>query len=253
MIIPILGPSECRVWWTCADEQPISDLIWPLSESERSRAAGYRREEDRRRFVAAGWLLRTVAAAQLAASPADIIIERRCADCGKNHGKPRIVTDSHRELHASISHSGTRVGVALCTAGMVGVDVEDLSPAPGGIAYCALSSAEQAALSRLPEHERETGFVEMWVRKEAALKATGHGLQIPPEQVEVTGPRQSPAVLSWPLDVPPDRLRLWELDPGPGFAGVVAVLGGSEPVSVSESYVGGCRPAGRTDRTLVAV
>lgn len=202
--------------------------------------------------MVAGWLLRTVAAAQFAVSPVDVVIDRRCGECGRNHGKPRIVTGGRREVHASVTHSGAGVGVALSTAGEVGIDVEELASVPGGVARRALSPAEREVLAGVPVRAREEGGVRMWVRKEAALKATGHGLRISPERVEVTGPGEPPAVLSWPLDLPPDRLWLRELDPGPGSVGALALLGEAAEVKVSEAHLGGRRPAGRARRPRAA-
>lgn len=242
--IPILGPFECRVWW--ADIQhPIEDLTSVLSDVELERVSRFRRMEDRHRSVTGSWLLRTAAAAQLGTSPAEVPIERRCLRCDRPHGKTYIKT-SGPPLHASISHSGNRVAVALSTAGQVGVDVEEVIPAPGGIAHSALSPAERAALEALPEQDREAGFIRIWVRKEAVLKATGHGLQIPPNQVEVTGPEEEPALLSWPLDPSPGSVDIRTLDPGSGYTGVVAILTEGNSIKVHESAIT------RTKRTNIA-
>jgi hypothetical protein len=75
--------------------------------------------------------------------------------------------------------------VALATHAPVGVDVEALQGAP----------QPDDALRRLALHEGEeacdaTAFMELWVRKEAALKAFGVGLALPPRQLEV-GPAQA--------------------------------------------------------------
>ena len=74
----------------------------------------------------------------------------------------------------------------------------------------------------------------MWVRKEAVLKATGHGLRIPPDQVEVSGPGEDPALLGWPLDIDPASVDLHTLDPGDGYAGAVALLADGRPVKIYE-------------------
>jgi 4'-phosphopantetheinyl transferase len=230
---PVLKTGECHVWWADPRDQSIDTLLSVLSERELERAATYRRDQDRRRFLTASWLLRNAAAAQLGISPADVPVERRCPDCVKPHGRPYILTEE--PLHASISHSANRVAVALTVAGPVGVDVEEVPTAPvSELVRCALSKAEQAVLGVLPEDEQQAGFARMWVCKEAVLKATGHGLRIPPDKVEVAGPREEPELLSWPLDIAPATVRIRALDPGEGYAGMVAVLTDHQAITVTQ-------------------
>lgn len=236
MIIPVLGPSECRVWWADPRDQPIGALTTVFNDTELTRASCFHREQDRRRFITACWLLRTTAAAQLDVAPAAVPIDRRCTGCGKPHGKPRLLADGV-SLEASISHSGDRVAVALSTAGPVGVDVEEVTPDPGGIPRLALAPTELKILQALPHHEQEPGFITIWVRKEAVLKATGHGLRIPPGQVVVSGPHEAPALLDWPLDIPTAAVELRTLHPGDGYAGAVALLTDGRPVKVSEVQI----------------
>jgi 4'-phosphopantetheinyl transferase len=42
----------------------------------------------------------------------------------------------------------------------------------------------------------------VWARKEAVLKASGHGLAVDPRQVVVSGPEEPAALLQWKGDVP---------------------------------------------------
>jgi 4'-phosphopantetheinyl transferase len=241
MLIPVMRPSECRVWWADPRHYQITSLTPVLSEVELTRAAGFFRDQDRRRFVTGCWLLRNVVAAQLATTPEAVEIDRRCTKCGKPHGKTRIDGEA-ATLDVSISHSGDRVAVALSSAGPVGVDVEEVKPDPGGVPQLALAPTELASLQQLSEREQEAAFIRMWVRKEAVLKATGHGLRIPPDQVVVSGPNEDPALLSWPLDITPGGVRLHTLDPGDGYAGAVALLSEGRPVEVSETTVTGFQP-----------
>ncbi|OUC94136.1 hypothetical protein CA984_23605 [Streptosporangium minutum] len=235
MITPVLQTGECSVWWADPRDQPTDVLTSVLSGTELKRASTYHRDQDRRRFLTACWLLRTTAAAQLGVSPPDVVVERRCPDCDKPHGKP-YVRSAGIELHVSVSHAGNRVAVALSTAGALGVDVEEVPTGPvDGLAQCALSPAELAVLQALPEHKQNAAFARMWVCKEAVLKATGHGLRIPPDQVEVSSPQEDPALLGWPLDIHPSTVQIHPLDPGGGYAGVVAVIAGDLPITVSES------------------
>ncbi|WP_433496274.1 4'-phosphopantetheinyl transferase family protein [Sphaerimonospora sp. CA-214678] len=247
MIAPVVRAGECRVWWADPWEQTIGTLTETLSESELDRAGRFHREQDRRRYLTGAWLLRTVTARQLGIEPGEVSVDRRCPGCAKMHGKPHI---RDTPLHVSVTHSADRVGVALTTAGPLGVDVEAV---PAGsfddLARCALSPAESLAVEAVPERERHAAFTGLWVRKEAVLKATGHGLRIPPEQVEMTGPFDpAPALLRWPLTIPPGGVRIRLLHPGAGYAGALAVIT-DDAVSVAESYIGRLHTA----RSAVAV
>lgn len=237
MLIPVVRRAECHVWWADPRHYPIASLTPVLSEAELARAAGFFRDQDRRRFVTGCWLLRTVVAAQLATTPDAVEIDRRCTSCGKAHGKTRI--DGAENIEVSVSHSGDRVAVALSTAGPVGVDVEEVKPDPGGIPQLALAPTERESLQAIAEPDREAAFIRMWVRKEAVLKATGHGLRISPEQVVVSGPDEDPALVSWPLAIAPGGVQLRALDPGDGYTGAVAVLSEGRPVEVCETAATG--------------
>jgi 4'-phosphopantetheinyl transferase len=70
----------------------------------------------------------------------------------------------------------------------------------------------------------------LWARKEAVLKATGHGLMAAPSDVEVSAPFAPPELLAWRVDpscVGP--VHLADLALGEGLAGAVAVVGGVAP------------------------
>ncbi|MCF6469996.1 4'-phosphopantetheinyl transferase superfamily protein, partial [Nonomuraea sp. MG754425] len=146
-------------------------------------------------------------------------------------------------LHTSTSHSADRVTVALTTDGPIGIDVEAV---PTGtvddLARSALTEREQDLLRAFSEEEKRAVFAEIWVRKEAALKATGLGLRISPTKVEVSGPGDPPALLDWPLDIPPENVCFRSLSPGPGYAAAVAVIAGGRAIEAVEFHVPTARP-----------
>ncbi|MCF6476640.1 4'-phosphopantetheinyl transferase superfamily protein, partial [Nonomuraea sp. MG754425] len=140
-------------------------------------------------------------------------------------------------LHTSTSHSADRVTVALTTDGPIGIDVEAVPDEPvDGMARCALTARERALLEKIPPEERYEAFAKLWVRKEAALKATGLGLRISPLKVEVSGPDEPPALLGWPLDIPPENVRFQPLSPGPGYVATVATIT-DRPIEAVEFHV----------------
>ncbi|RCG31156.1 4'-phosphopantetheinyl transferase [Sphaerisporangium album] len=242
MIPSLLAPGECRVWWATPGDRTVETLSAVLSDPELERAARFRRDPDRRRFLTGAWLLRTAAATQLGVRPEDVVVDRSCSDCNRHHGKPYIRT-SGRRLHVSVSHSGDRVAVAMTSVGALGVDVEAVPSTPvDDLARCALTPGELRAMDALPPMERHEAFAKFWTRKEAALKATGHGLRVSPDKLEVSRPEEAPRLLSWPLEIPPGNLRFVDLDPGEGYVAVVALIAGAQRVNVVESQVTDWQP-----------
>ncbi|GII88181.1 4'-phosphopantetheinyl transferase [Sphaerisporangium siamense] len=242
MNAPSLKAGECHVWWARPQDRRIESLIGVLDAVELQRVPTYRRDEDRIRFVTACWLLRTAAGAQLGVAPEEVPVERGCDGCGKPHGRPRILSPD--PLHVSVSHSGERVAVALTATGPVGVDVEVVPDAPlRELVRCALSPAESAALETLPEEERHAAFARLWTRKEAVLKATGHGLRIAPNKVEVSEAWEHPELIAWPLEIPPAALQLRTLFPGDGYTGAVAIITDHLPITVVERNAAELGPA----------
>jgi 4'-phosphopantetheinyl transferase len=224
--------GECQIWWARPDQVPEDRLTSVVPEAEQRRAGRYRQRVDRLRSLTGAWLLRAAVAAQTGDRPGEVLVDRTCTDCGQQHGRPRLPANSGIEV--SVSHAGERVAVALTRLGEVGVDVE-FTPLTThfdrDLAENTLSSWELAHLDGSGHPGAD--FHRLWVRKEALLKATGHGLRMPMSRVEVSPADQPPALVSWPLDIPVDRVRLAMLEPGPRHHAAVAVLT-AEPLRVRE-------------------
>ena len=93
-----------------------------------------------------------------------------------SRGKPYLA--GHREIHISISHSGSLAACAVADRA-VGVDVEFRRKRPGPDRISRrFHTEEQEWLSRQPEEERDRAFYDLWVRKESFMKAVGEGLRI---------------------------------------------------------------------------
>ncbi|REH32497.1 4'-phosphopantetheinyl transferase [Kutzneria buriramensis] len=224
--------DECRIWWARPDQVPKSLLTTVVPEAEQRRAGRYRQRVDRLRSLTGAWLLRTAVARITGERPGDVLIDRTCADCGQQHGRPRLPDAVGIEV--SVSHAGSLVAVALTRLGDVGVDVEH-APLIGHfdheLAENTLSARELAALSDQPGID----FPRLWVRKEALLKATGRGLRMPMSRIEVTPADRPPSLLAWPLGIPVDQVRLADLTPGQRHHAAVAVLTGA-PLRVHELH-----------------
>ena len=157
----------------------IDAAAWPrleavLDEAERAHAARFRREADRRAYVAAHGLTRLALSDWAPVSPEDW---RFGAAPG---GKPHIVQPAGggKPLSFNLSHTSRLVAVAVTRAGEVGLDVETmaddrLDPA---VAADQFSPAEVEWLAGQPAAARGEAFAGLWTLKEAVLKAEGGGL-----------------------------------------------------------------------------
>ena len=149
-------------------------------------------------------------------------------------GKPRLA-GTGSEVEFSLSHSGQRVAVAVAAGIAVGVDVEWVGAERdlGALIERVLSPAERSHLAGLAGAARQEAFYRYWVRKEAAVKATGQGLSAPLRAITVSAPSEPAELVSWDGDDPPasGAIGLRDLDPGRDHVGCLATLGGHATAS----------------------
>ena len=219
---------RCEVWWARpAVETPR--LIALLDDIERDRHDAYRQTVDRARFLTGRVVAKAALGTALGIDPAAVSLDSTCPDCGRTHGKPRVVPPAGHPgslPEMSISHSGNLVGVAI-TAGLpVGIDVEqERDVEVDGLVRMTLSAAELATWAAVPAPDRDAAFFTYWSRKEAILKATGRGLAIGMTKITVTPWDQPPRVTdSQASEVDTTRMRMTQLDAGSGYRACVAVI-----------------------------
>ncbi|WP_168581850.1 4'-phosphopantetheinyl transferase family protein [Gephyromycinifex aptenodytis] len=218
--------AEVQVYRATSGSLPGTEDL--LDAVERDRLAVLRRPEDRVRYLTAHVLMRRVLAAHTGIPAREQRFERRCGFCGAEHGKPRLLPAGSRQAqdlpHINVSHAGEQVLLAVSTQ-PVGVDVEQYSAtAFAGFPAAALTSDEAAELSEFAPSDRLAAKAAWWTRKEAALKATGHGLRVEATSLRVTPPDQPPHLVEWhDPDVTRPHLVMADV-PVPGsYAGAVAV------------------------------
>jgi 4'-phosphopantetheinyl transferase len=137
-----------------------------LNDMERQRADAFKFDVDRRDFVAAHLLVRACGGEILGCPPDKLNVAQLCPTCAGPHGPPRLVEAP--ELAVSLAH--TRGYVAACAGpGPVGVDVERLDGRRFSVLFDVLAEAEARWVRASADARR--AFLELWVRKEALIKA----------------------------------------------------------------------------------
>jgi 4'-phosphopantetheinyl transferase len=214
--------SDIHVWHSALDrgEESLRQLETLLSSDEISRANRFRFAKDRNRFVAARGLLRKLLSAYLRKSP--VALEFSYGQFGKPALSGENATSG---ISFNLSHSSELAVYAFARDRNLGVDVEHIRPDFAGenIAGRYFSEREAHDLQGLPPDARVKGFFHCWTRKEAYLKATGMGLQIPLDSFSVgTSPSEPAQFLA---GVEP----CWHLaayDPAEGYVAALAYDGG---------------------------
>lgn len=177
--------DEIHVWHAALDreEKIIGELESTLSLEEKARADRFHFINDRNRFVVARGLLRKLLGKYLDQAPIGLEFSYG------QHGKPALSGgNTSSGLCFNLSHASGLVVYAIARERNLGIDVEHVRPEAAGedIAERYFSAGEVSDLQTLPAAERVEGFFHCWTRKEAYLKATGMGLQIPLDSFAVT-------------------------------------------------------------------
>ena len=209
-----IDDGEVHVWRARLDRAhgDVERLAALLSADERDRAARFKFERDRGRYVVGRGLLRTLLASYVGCSPASLEFEYG------EFSKPRLAGPGPA---FNLSHSGPVALYAVCDQGELGIDVEveDADYSREAIAERFFSPAEVEVLRSLPRDQQPRAFLTCWTRKEAFIKARGDGLSLALDSFDVTlDPSVAPAVLrtAW-APAEPSRWQLHDLsDAGEG-------------------------------------
>ncbi|MEO8392705.1 MAG: 4'-phosphopantetheinyl transferase superfamily protein [Chloroflexota bacterium] len=150
----------------------------PLSAEEWERAQRFF-PEPRRMFMASHYGLRCILASYLQIKPEQVEFQ---VDA---YRKPSLRGISN--LNFNLTHSAELALCAVVWGKQIGVDVEIVRPIAemDDIAAAHFSREEYQQFSRLPLSEKEEAFLALWTRKEAFLKAMGHGLCYPLDRFRV--------------------------------------------------------------------
>lgn len=158
-------PENIEAWlleFTFTSAQLAHD--WPLlSAQEHSRAQGFHHFQDRIRFVSARAALKRLLAERVGILPDRLTISIAAS------GKPYL--SQRAEIQFNLSHAGSFSLIAISSAGRVGIDIERCNRDTVGLIRYVLSPLERTRAC-WPEKR----FIDLWVAKEAVLKALGLGI-----------------------------------------------------------------------------
>lgn len=224
---PPLGAHDVHVWRVPLDDEArAASSRSLLSDEERARAARFVREVHRRRFVVAHGALRIILAGYVGIEPASLTF------VAGEHGKPALRSDhltGRPAVEFNLSHSDDLALIAVAHARPVGVDLERWSE---GVEHLELaerffSPGERDALRALAHRPDlvEEGFFAAWTRKEAYLKATGHGITRGLHHFDVAlAPGDPPRLLEDRLDGRASaRWSMIALEPAPRYSAALVV------------------------------
>ncbi len=195
------------VFWADLDAAATALPRWQevLDSAEHERAARFRFERDRSRYIACHGILRLLLSRYADRAPAAL----RFATIG--HGKP-VLSDG--APHFNISHSHHLALFAISRDLKVGCDIElhDERFLADNIAEHFFSPAERREFRAVPRADQCAAFFAGWTRKEAYVKARGLGLSLPLDSFDVSlAPSARPALYrgcaGWSarcVDVAPD-------------------------------------------------
>jgi 4'-phosphopantetheinyl transferase len=174
--------SGVQIWMARLDSlspPELEELGALLDSAERTRAARFHFERDRKHYVASRGLLRYLLGTALGAPAPALVFEYGA------HGKPALTSAFARDrtLRFNLSHSAGSAMFALAWDQEIGIDLEsairlqrDVNGLTG-LAARVLSARELLIWQALPNTTaREAAFLRAWTRKEAYAKAKGQGL-----------------------------------------------------------------------------
>lgn len=145
----------------------IAEYHTLLDPAELERAARFRFEPDRERFIIAHGLLRTLLGERLGAHPAELRFGRG------PYGKPFL---EGSDLRFNLSDTKDALVIAIGSTSEIGVDVETMARNVDhrSVSEHYFTPEEVEVIAGSTDRKRK--FLEFWTRKEAVLKASGVGI-----------------------------------------------------------------------------
>jgi 4'-phosphopantetheinyl transferase len=176
-----------------SDDEKRQWLYQYLSDDEKQRAARYRFDKHRHRFITGRGTIREILADLGKCPPKAISFELN------KFGKPALCApESSRHIRFNASSSAMMGAIAISDGIALGLDIEKMKPAKGVdndlIVKNEFTRDEYDWYIKHRDSDRPRIFFEFWTCKEAYLKALGIGLsgKLDSFSVDLTG--QQPSV-----------------------------------------------------------
>lgn len=193
-----------------------------VSVDEVERAGHFLLDQDRRRYIVARAVTRTILGWYLRIPP------NRVEFWYGSYGKPSLASArGANRLTFNLAHSHELMLCAVTRGRDLGIDLEHIHMINEIelIIEAVFAPGERANLHALGSDLMLRAFYACWTRKEAYIKATGRGLSQPLDRFEVSvSPDEPPALLG--VEGHPHEARQWmliDLTPSPGYAAALAV------------------------------
>ncbi len=173
-----LQSNKVLFFYTLVDEireKKILEQYQSITNTnEKTKISSYIFEKDQHNCLVTRGLVRFVLSActGLPAGSLDFIENKY----GKPALKPGLTT---LPLRFNISHSSGMTACAVTLNHDIGIDIEDFHRSIElNIANRFFAQAEAEYIKNLPDKNRQEGFFDLWILKEAYIKARGMGLSI---------------------------------------------------------------------------
>jgi len=191
-LLPAPETDKIRVWQINLDELTgfTRHLEAILSADERKRAYAFATPLLQQRFIGGRGVLRLVLGACCGKAPENLEF------IYGPYGKPYLA-GAETDWKFNMAHSNHIALIAVSRYVEIGVDIEIDRPLTDLAALINLCFSEQernACLAMTQEQQR-TEFYRIWTYKEALLKASGKGLQMDLQELEIA---RDGTVLRWP-------------------------------------------------------
>jgi 4'-phosphopantetheinyl transferase len=236
--VPPLDDGDVQVWRLRVDlegqsREAASSIAEAVTAEEYERAARFRQEADRQRFLQGRLLLRTFLGHHLGIAPRDVSFLKG------EFGKPEVQRQADTPagiLRFNLAHSGEWLLFALARDRELGVDVEQHRVMRDAIdiARRFFAPPEVAALEALDPARHHDTFFRVWTRKEAIVKATGQGISAGLDRFAVSADATDDVTLRG-LDGDPswDRWTIRGLDMPENYTAAVAFERGGDDVTIA--------------------
>jgi len=165
---------EVRVWQAEVSTQTQDNQrYWSLLDKlDKAQALRIKQPLLQHRYVEIHGRLRGLLGQWLNESPDKLKISRT------KQSKPYL--EHYPELCFNLSHTGDHLLFALTNKAQLGVDIEVCKRRVNlaGLVDKCFAEQERTHWAQLPEIEKVQAFYSFWTKKEAFVKATGHGISL---------------------------------------------------------------------------